>query len=420
MTRDGRSAYHSPLIPHHSIRSVMEIAFIVDEFPSVSETFVLNQIVGLLERGHRVDVYAHVLGRGIEHPDIGRFRLRERVQRLGCPRTYWARLGAAVRLASAHAGRPQAMARALNVARYGRRALSLSLLVETAPFHRRYDIVHCQFGHNGRFGAVLKQLGLQRKLVVTFHGWDIRAGLERGGAIYDEVWRAADCLIAISRYNREQLLRLGAEAKKITEHPVGIDCRRFAYRAAASGRRTIRLVTVARLVEEKGIAIALEALALLGKENPAPEIQYEIVGDGPLRATIERTIAQLGLSDRVRLSGALSQDGVIAALQAADVFLLPSLVEALPVSLMEAHAIGLPALATRVGSVEQIVQENVSGLLVPAGDAAALAVGLRQLIARREEWPDMSRAGRRRVETHYDIDRLNDRLVEIYRHVLAA
>ena len=400
----------------------MEIAFIVDEFPSVSQTFVLNQIVGLIERGHHVDIFTRTSQHGsVEHPDVERYRLRERVQRLACPRGRWKRAMVATRLAMAHVNRPRALAGALNVARYGRSALSLSLLVETAPFYRHYDIVHCQFGHNGNFGAALKRLGLQRKLVVTFHGCDIRAGLERGGAIYQELWRQADCVIAISKYNRECLLRMGGDREKIVDHPVGIDRRRFRFRSPVPPtERGIRLLTVARLVEEKGLLVALEALALLRQQRPDLAIRYQIIGEGPLRADVERCVERLKLCRHVQLSGALAQNEVIDAMSQADIFLLPSLAEALPVSLMEAHAIGMPVVATQVGSVDQIVQDGISGFLAPPGDSEALCQRLDDLLARTDDWPAMASAGCRHIAAHFDIERLNDRLVDLYSQVLAA
>jgi colanic acid/amylovoran biosynthesis glycosyltransferase len=400
----------------------MEIAFIVDEFPSVSQTFVLNQIVGLIQRGHSVDIFTRTLQHDtVEHADIERYRLRERVRRLDCPRGRWSRAFAATHHIATHVNRPRALAGALNVARYGRRALSLSLLMETAPFYRRYDIVHCQFGHNGNFGATLKRLGLQRKLIVTFHGCDIRAGLEHGSAIYRELWQQADCLIAISQYNRESLLRMGGDAAKIVDHPVGIDRRRFRFRVPTlPSNRAIRLLTVARLVEEKGLFVALEALARLRQQRPELAVEYQIIGEGPLRAQLERAIETLGLRSDVRLSGASSQDAVIDAMSRADIFLLPSLAEALPVSLMEAQAIGMPVVATRVGSVDQIVQDGISGLLATPADSAALCNSLNKLIEQSDDWPAMARAGCRRIEAQFDIERLNDRLVGLYERVLAA
>lgn len=402
----------------------MQIAFIVDEFPSTSQTFVLNQITGLLERGQQVDVYTrHVPADARRHPDVARYGLLERTLELNCPNGRWARVvrGASLCARKLRAN-PAAVWRSLNVFRYGRTAASLTLLCEAAPFFRRYDIVHCQFGHNGRFGARLKELGLQKRLVVTFHGWDIRRGVAQGGAIYDEVWRQADCLIAISDYNREHLLRFGGDPKKIVYHPVGIDWKRFDGEAESRRARggALRILSVARLVKEKGLEFGLRAVHQLRRQRPDIELRYDIIGEGDLRPSLERLIEGLGLGACVRLLGANTQEEVIGALRAADILLAPSLAEALPVSLMEAHAAGLPVVATRVGSVHQIVRDGVSGFLVPPGDAPALSEALLELVDQPERRARMGCEGRRHVRQHYDIDRLNDRLVDLYQGLLAA
>ena len=403
--------------------AALNIAFIVDEFPSVSQTFILNQITGLLERGHQVDVFTRELRTGEQqHPDVARYGLLERTHRLACPVSRWARI---VRGADLCVRQMRTNARAvlgsLNVFRYGRGASSLTLLFQTAPFFRHYDILHCQFGHNGRLGAIVKKLGLQQKLVVTFHGYDIRAALAGGGALFGELWDEADCLIAISNYNRDHLLRLGGDPEKIIYHPVGIDCRRFSYRrAAARDGEPVRVLSVARLVQEKGLEFGIRALHLWMKDRPGASLRYDIIGDGPLRGRLQQLIDELGVGACVRLLGAKSQDDVIQALGESDILLAPSLAEALPVSLMEAHAVGLPVLTTQVGSVDQIVQHEISGFLVAPGDAAALCRRLADLIEHPEERAEMGRRGRRHVEQHYDIEYLNDRLVNIYQDLLAA
>ena len=403
----------------------MNIAFIVDEFPSISQTFVLNQITGLLDRGHQVDVFTREISGEKEqhHPDIERYGLLERTHYLGCPMGRWSRVVNAADLCLRRMRtNPGALLGALNVFRYGRCASSLTLLFQTAPFFRHYDIVHCQFGHNGRLGAILKKLGLQKKLVVTFHGYDIRAGLAGGGSVYGELWDEVDCLIAISKYNHDHLLRFGGDPEKIVYHPVGIDCQRFSYkcRAARRGDHRIKLLSVSRLVEEKGLESGIRALRQLTQDAPEFSLRYDIIGEGPLRARLQQLVDELFLSSRVHLLGAKSQNEVIKALHDSDILLAPSIAEALPVSLMEAHAVGLPVLATRVGSVDQIVQHGISGFLVPPGDVAALSRGLADLMESPDRRADMGRRGRRHIEQHYDIDRLNDRLVKLYSELLAA
>jgi colanic acid/amylovoran biosynthesis glycosyltransferase len=405
--------------------SPMNIAFIVDEFPSISQTFVMNQITGLLDRGHDVDIYTHAIGvNHTRHPDVQSYRLMDRTYHLNCPKNRTDRVLHGVGLCiSQFKKNGRATLGSLNVMRYGRTASSLTLLYKAAPFFfREYDIIHCHFGHNGRLGAMLKELRLQKKLVVTFHGCDIRKGISEGGAIYRELWNQADCLIAISDYNREYLLRFGGDPKKIVCHPVGIDCKRFQCRRSPARvcSSPVRLLSVARLVTEKGLEFSLRAVHGLKQERPDISLQYDIIGEGSLRSTLQRLIDELDLGDSVHLLGAKSQDEVIAALCSSDILVAPSLAEALPVSLMEAHAVGLPVLGTDVGSVNQIVQQEVSGFLVPPGDAGALCRRLAELIDDPQKRAEMGRRGRRHVEQNYDIERLNDRLVDIYQHLLAA
>jgi colanic acid/amylovoran biosynthesis glycosyltransferase len=111
---------------------------------------------------------------------------------------------------------------------------------------------------------------------------------------------------------------------------------------------------------------------------------------------------------------------VIDALHRADVFFLPSVAEVLPVSLMEAQAVGLPVVATSVGAVGEVVLDGRSGVLAAPGDPDALADMLGSLIQRSREWVLMGLTGRRHVEANFDVNRLNDRLVEIYGRVQAG
>jgi colanic acid/amylovoran biosynthesis glycosyltransferase len=179
-------------------------------------------------------------------------------------------------------------------------------------------------------------------------------------------------------------------------------------------------LSIARLVEEKGLESGIQAVRGLAQEAPKNLFRYDIIGEGPLRARLQRLVDELGLSDRVHLVGAKSQDEVIEALQESDMLFSPSLAEALPVSLMEAQAVGLPVLATQVGSVDQIVENGISGYLVAPGDVEAMRRRLGDLMDRREDRARMGRLGRRHVEENFDIERLNDRLVCIYTELLAA
>ncbi len=402
----------------------MRIAFLVDAFPVLSETFVLNQITGLMDLGHEVDIFA--AARPVErdfHADIRRYDLMSRTfYHNDKPDGGFARVLEAAWLFGMRGFRyGPALLRSLNVRRYGREALSLNyfykafLFLEAGPF----DIAQCHFGPNGNLGVLLKEFGAVRKVVTMFHGYDIRRGLREGPGIYAPLRAGGDCFLSIAPYNRRHLLALGFAEEKIVDHPVGIDVRRFRPGPFRRRGEKTRIITVARFVPEKGLHRGLQVIQRLAR-GEGRDLQYILVGDGPLQADLMEMVGKYGLEDCVRFIGSEDQQGVARLLREADIYLLPSKEEVLPVVLMEAHAAGLPVVACDVGSVDQIVQDRVSGFLVPGGDVKAMTTKLAWLMDHPEAWEAMGRAGRQRVEERYDIRKLNQRLEEIYREVLAT
>jgi colanic acid/amylovoran biosynthesis glycosyltransferase len=134
----------------------------------------------------------------------------------------------------------------------------------------------------------------------------------------------------------------------------------------------------------------------------------------------------LNIRDRVKLLGWKRQEEVVALLSGADILLAPSVTgadgdqEGIPVVLMEALAQGVPVLSTYHSGIPELVQDGQSGFLVPERDVAALADKLGYLVQHPECWPELGRAGRRYVETYYDINKLNDQLVDLYRRLLTT
>lgn len=409
----------------------MKIAFVVTHFPALSETFVLNQVTGLLDRGHTVDIYADRPGEDSKiHPDVERYGLIERTHYAPrMPANTLARLFKGAGLACKHAGSsPGVVARALNVFRYGGDALSLKLLYRAAPFlpqRPAYDAILAHFGPNGLRAQALRDLGVVSGPVVTFfHGSDMSAYLQKyGPRVYDRLFESGDLFLPISERWKSALVELGCDARKILVHRMGIDCARFHFRPRLlkAGQRA-RLLSIARLVEKKGIEFAVRAAAKARQKD----FQYDIVGDGPLRPALEKLAAELGVADRVKLLGWKQQTEVVALLDQAHLLVAPSVTgrdgdqEGIPVAMMEAMAMGLPVLSTRHSGIPELVEDGRSGFLVAERDVGALADRLDSLLASPERWPAMGEAGRRRVESDFDINRLNDALVERIRAMQAG
>lgn len=408
----------------------MKIAFVVGAFPTLSETFVLNQITGLIDRGHEVDVFANTSGEsGKEHACVDQYRLLDRTfYRPSMPTGVPGRLLVGAWLILRHVFRhPIAVLRALNVLRYGRRALTLELLFGVIPWFRskRYDIVHCHFGPNGTRSAIFREIGvLHGKLITVLHGFDVSKYVQAHGPhVYERLFRQGDLFLPISDRWRRRLIELGCDEQKICVHRMGVNCRdvTFTQRLPKSAG-TIRLVSVARLVEKKGIEYAIRAVMLLGRSSQG--IQYDIVGDGPLRSSLEQLVRSEETNATIRFHGWKNQEEVAVFLDEADVLLAPSVTsgdgdqEGIPVVMMEAMALGLPIVSTIHSGIPELVEDGASGFLVPERDVDALADKLTYLLEHPEVWPKMGRAGREFVEQHYDIEKLNDRLVELYRRIL--
>jgi colanic acid/amylovoran biosynthesis glycosyltransferase len=412
----------------------MKVAFIVEQFPSLSETFILNQITGLLDRGHDVDIYAQYPNRTSQvHPDVGKYNLLDRTYYAlytSIPTNRLFRILKTLRLLFTNFHKsPVFLLRAMNVHSYRKETGSalnlLCLLIPLLPKRPSYDIIHCHFGMNGRKGAVLRESGaIEGKLITSYYGMDISYYIQAfGDDIYKPLFDKGDLFFPISEVMKRQLIKLGCDEKKIILHQIGMDCRKFLFtprRLNADGQ--IRLVTIARLVEKKGVEYAIRAVAKLA--NASQNIEYNIIGDGPLREDLQRLIQELDVCDMVKLLGWKQQEEIVEILNNSHILLAPSVTakngdqEGTPVAIMEAMAMGLPVLSTQHSGIPELIENGVSGFLVPERDVDALAEKLDYLINNPEVWAEIGQAARLYVEENYDINKLNDQLVEIYQQLL--
>lgn len=170
-----------------------------------------------------------------------------------------------------------------------------------------------------------------------------------------------------------------------------------------------RVLTLARLEKQKGIPYLLDVASRV------PEASFAIAGDGPDRAALEMRARELGIADRVTFLGRRSD--VPELLAATDVFMLPSLYEGLPLTVLEAMAAGRPVIATAAGGTGEVVIDGETGLLVPPADPAALAAALRRLLADPAEAVRLAATARDRVQRDYGIDVMVRRIESIYDEV---
>lgn len=408
----------------------MKIAFIVSKFPCLSETFILNQITGLIDRGHEVDIIAEG-GDNISkiQSEVEKYNLIDRTYYIGKPENIFYRILKIFPLIFTKFIRhPIILFKSLNIIRYRSKAYSLALFYAAANLLDKkldYDIIHCHFGPNGVRGIIFKEIGLfQAKIITTFHGYDVNQYPRRFGKdIYNKLFEEGDLYTINSRFTGEKAISLGCPKEKIIRHPVGLELSDFYFqKREVNPNQLIKIITVGRLVEKKGIEYSIRAFAkVLDRYN---NLEYQIIGDGILRAEIETLIAELGVSNKVKLLGFKTHDELQQLYADAHIFILSSVTsadgdkEGQGLVLQEAQAMGLPVLSTLHNGIPDGVLDGESGFLVPERDVDALAEKLNYLIEHPELWSEMGKAGRTFVEEHFNIDKLNDRLVEIYQNLL--
>lgn len=409
----------------------LRVAIFTREFPALSETFVLDHAISLIDLGHDVTVFAQGPRADPQvHPDVTRYGLNERCHYPAIPDgKRWRRR--ATRRAVLSAGRKNVpvLLRCLRQYGYRQEAIPVGakeliywalLLAKEKPF----DILHCHFGQRGGLVASLRKTGAVRgKLVTTFHGYDISRVVKTDPATYRLLFEEGDLFLTVSDYFRRRAVQLGAPEERVDVHRVGVHLEQFAFcpRTLRPGEQP-RLLIVGRLIEKKGTAYALDAVAEVVKVHGP--VACDVVGDGYLRGSLERQAASLGLSSSVVFHGFVGRDRVTELLRSAHILLAASVTgadgdeEGIPTVLMEAMACGLPVISSFHSGIPELVEDGVSGFLAPERDVRSLRDALLALLRMPEQWPAMGRAGRAKVETDHDLARQNRRLVEYYERLV--
>ena len=222
--------------------------------------------------------------------------------------------------------------------------------------------------------------------------------------------RLADAIVVLSAAGRGEFRRFGV-SPRVFVLPNGVDCRPYATMTHESSSGALRLLYLGRLVREKGLYELLEGLEVARRQGVAAELV--LAGDGPEADGLRQAAAARGLA-QVSFTGMVHGPGKMALLQWADVLVLPSYAEGLPYALLESMAAGVPAIATRVGAIPDVVADGVNGLLVEPHSPEAITAAIRRLAADRPALARMGRASRATIEGRFSIQRLAAQLRSIY------
>ena len=422
----------APVVPGVvSDEPMRPVAYLTKRFPRLSETFILDEVLGLEDAGVPLRLFAiRDPHESLVQPDVARVHgplgylrpepaIRARLGWLGTT------VAGHVRVAAAH---PARYWRTL-VDAFGHRhrRAALSHFVDAGHLAARLARedarhLHATFAHGP--AAIAHQVHLLTGLPFSFaaHAKDIYVSdpeqLARRAA-------AAEFMLVCSESARTDLAGIvGPAADRIRLHYHGVDALRFHPGGTASdtpiaagdrpprgerpalGERPFRLLAAGRLVEKKGYPVLLDALTLLARDGHA--VTCRIVGAGPLRADLEAKAKALGIAGTISFDGALSHEDVADAYRDADAFVQCSLVlpdgdrDGVPNVVLEAMASGLAVIASDVAGIPEAVIDGMTGFLVPPSDPAAVADRIARLVESPTLAHRLGTAGRSRVLERFD------------------
>lgn len=394
-------------------------------WPRISETFIANEIRLLEERGARVVIvslrqpredFTHAAVKAVKAPVL---YLPEAI------------IPALARLVAANlrvlARNPRAYLRAAGVmlgrlAKTRRSAtlkhlLQAGLFVDRLPPNGHPAHIHAHFAHSPTSVALYAGMLAGRPFSFTGHAKDVWT--QDPGRLAEKIEASAFVVTCTGR-NRDYLSSLGAGKKQVHLVYHGIDLGLFSRPDPPTvADPPYRLLTVARLTAKKGLDTVIEALALLAAEGL--DFRYDLVGEGEERPRLEALIARRGLAGRTTFHGALPHERVLEHYREAHAFVLGCRVlpngdrDGIPNVLVEALAMGVPAAATDVSALPEIVDHGRTGLLCPPDDPRALADNLRRLLTDRDLRAALIGAGQAKVREGFDSKRHIAALAAIFR-----
>ncbi|MEL6645850.1 MAG: glycosyltransferase [Pseudomonadota bacterium] len=278
------------------------------------------------------------------------------------------------------------------------------------------DVVIAHFGNQGALIARAQSGWADRPPLITiYHGRDVSVEYARDRmARYRQLLAEGDLHLPVNRSFAELLVKAGAPADRVETLHLGVPVERYPF-TPKPVRQPLHLTSVCRLVQKKGLDVAIEALALLHAQHPEIDWRYDIGGDGPLAGALRSQVARHGLTDRIRFLGALSHDETLQQIAAADALLAPSVTaedgdqEGIPVTLMEAMALGTVVVTSRHSGIPELVEDGVSGYLADERDVE----GVKNILATlgRSHVPGMAQRARACVERSFDDRSQSDALL---------
>lgn len=360
----------------------LNILFVVEYFPSLSQVYILNMITGLIDRGHNVSIFSFRNSYASSvHSKVKEYDLLNHVTYQEFP--------------------------------------------EQLP---EYDIVFCQFGDLAQKILSMDNIAEwleQRKLVVCFRGFDVTGYVKNTPDLNRKIFDKIDLFLPVCDYFKKRLVSLGCAPEKTIVHHSAVDCSQFFFKKRVMPKNHhINFVSVGRFVKKKGIMYAIKAIAKVAEKYP--RIHFTIVGEGPERDNLKLLISKLNMQKNIKLCDWKSQEEIVSLLNQSHIFLLPSITrsngneEGIANALKEAMAMGLISIATWHAGTPELIEDEVSGFLVPEKDSKKLASKIEYVIRHPEKWASIALSARKKIEDDFEINKLAHQLEVLFYKLLES
>lgn len=401
----------------------LKIGYVLKKYPRLSETFILNEILGMEGLGHEVDITS------LTAADEGRFHAD--LAKVKAPVRYLPAFGSAAAMAAfdeAAKLAPGALERAMayvGLLPSDKRPAILvhALLMRRAAREKGLDHLHAHFATvAAHVAATCRHLG-GPTFSVTAHAKDIyRDAVDR--KLFRATLDASAFIVTVCEANRrwieEKLLDGPSEKIKVIYNGLPLE----GIRPGDGPREPATILGVGRLVEKKGFPLLIESLRIL--RDRGFDARVEIIGDGEDRSAIAAAVDRLGMKNHAVLLGARPREEVLARMRSATLLAAPCLTgddgnrDALPTVLIEALACGLPSVSTPVGGIEEIVDDGVHGYIVPEKDVVAFADAVAKILGDAAAAAAMREKAPGRARERFDRNSTLPKLVALMRKASGA
>ncbi|WP_262247649.1 glycosyltransferase [Parapedobacter soli] len=402
----------------------LKVLFILPDFPLISETFIVNQLIFLLDSGHDVKLLAYNQATNPINSKVTEYQLLERTTFLNIPRSPIKKIVKFAQILFHNLNIKSIYS--FNIFRFKHDVFKLSPLfkyVALKAVDDDYDIIHAHFGFasdlffTGRFFGFFKT----GKLITTFHGYDMMPNeVSYNRKRYKRLFRHNAIITVNNEYGKSLLKKIHPMINNIRLLPVGLDTQYYQPNKTLKPRNPITILFCGRLIALKGCLFLVEIANFLINDKNHKNLSFQLIGSGEEYDNIRRLISKYNLAEYVQLLGIRTQDEVIELMNQADIFILPGITENSGraenqgLVIQEAQAMELPVIVSDAGGMKYGLLNGITGYIVKEQDLEGFCDKIELLASNPNLRSTMGKAGREYVKHNFDSRILGQQMENYY------